>query len=254
MDSLRIRRVLAYLKQRKSCTVEELMEKFGVSSATAHRDIALLSKRDAVERVRGGIVYNDAPETRASSANYQERVILRRTEKTSAAKKALALITEGDIIFLDSSTTTYELAILLMHSDFDHLTIITNSLAVMGLFRKMPAHWSLIGLGGNYDVQLNSILGMSALEQLSRFNLTKAFVSCFGVDDKNATTNHERQAEMLRKVLDAADKRYLVVDHTKIGRKGLYRIAARGGFDAIITDGRRSGVPWSSRITRPCRG
>lgn len=236
MDNLRIRRVLAYLKQKKSCTVEELMEKFGVSSATAHRDIALLAKRDAVERVRGGIVYNDAPEARANSANYQERVTLRRTEKTSAAKKALALIGEGDIIFLDSSTTTYELALLLMHAEFDHLTIITNSLAVMGLFRKMPAHWAMIGLGGNYDVQLNSILGMSALEQLSRFNLTKAFVSCFGVDDKNVTTNHERQAEMLRKVLDAADRRYLIVDHTKIGRKGLYRIAARGGFDAIITD------------------
>ena len=236
MDNLRIRRVLAYLKQKKSCTVEELMEKFGVSSATAHRDIALLSKRDAVERVRGGIVYNDAPEVRANSANYQERVTLRRTEKTSAARKALALISEGDIIFLDSSTTTYELALLLMHAEFDHLTVITNSIAVMGLFRKMPAHWAMIGLGGNYDVQLNSILGMSALEQLSHFNLTKAFVSCFGVDDKNVTTNHERQAEMLRKVLDAADKRYLIVDHTKIGRKGLYRIAARGGFDAIITD------------------
>ena len=236
MDNLRIRRVLAYLKQKKSCTVEELMEKFSVSSATAHRDIALLSKRDAVERVRGGIVYNDAPEVRANSANYQERVTLRRTEKTSAARKALALISEGDIIFLDSSTTTYELALLLMHAEFDHLTVITNSIAVMGLFRKMPAHWAMIGLGGNYDVQLNSILGMSALEQLSRFNLTKAFVSCFGVDDKNVTTNHERQAEMLRKVLDAADKRYLIVDHTKIGRKGLYRIAARGGFDAIITD------------------
>ena len=236
MDNLRIRRVLAYLKQKKSCTVEELMEKFSVSSATAHRDIALLSKRDAVERVRGGIVYNDAPEVRANSANYQERVTLRRTEKTSAARKALALISEGDIIFLDSSTTTYELALLLMHAEFDHLTVITNSIAVMGLFRKMPAHWAMIGLGGNYDVQLNSILGMSALEQLSRFNLTKAFVSCFGVDDKNVTTNHERQAEMLRKVLDAADKRYLIVDHTKIGRKGLYRVAARGGFDAIITD------------------
>ena len=236
MDNLRIRKMLAYVKQKRSCTVDELMEKFGVSSATAHRDIALLAKRDAVERVRGGIVYNDAPEVHASSANYQERVTLRRAEKTSAARKALALVSEGDIIFLDSSTTTYELALLLMHAEFDHLTVITNSIAVMGLFRKMPAHWAMIGLGGNYDVQLNSILGMSALEQLSRFNLTKAFVSCFGVDDKTVTTNHERQAEMLRKVLDTADKRYLIVDHTKIGRKGLYRIAARGGFDAILTD------------------
>ena len=236
MDNIRLRRILAFLKVRKSCTVAEIMAKFGTSSATAHRDIAALARRDAVERVRGGIIYNDAPNARTTSANYQERVISRRTEKMKAAQKALALITEGDIIFLDSSTTTYELALLLMHERFDHLTIITNAIAVMNLFRKFPPHWSMIGLGGNYDPQLNSILGISALEQLARFNLTKAFVSCFGVDDKNATTNHEHQAEMLRKVLDAADMRYLIVDHKKLGRKGLYRIAPRGGFDAIISD------------------
>ena len=106
----------------------------------------------------------------------------------------------------------------------------------MNLFRKFPPHWSMIGLGGNYDPQLNSILGDSALEQLSRLNITKAFISGFGLDSSTATTNHERQAEILRKVLDAADRRYLIIDHTKIGRKGLYRIAARGGFDAIISD------------------
>ena len=39
-------------------------------------------------------------------------------------------------------------------------------------------------------------------------------------------------------MLDAADKRYLIIDHTKIGRKGIYRIAARGGFDEILTDRR----------------
>jgi len=236
MDNFRTRQILAYLKARKTCTIAELMKKFKVSSATIHRDVEALSRRDAVERVRGGLIYNDAPEANGSAANYQERVVAHRREKILAAKKAIPLIDEGDIIFLDSSTTTYELALLLMHEKLDHLTVITNSIAVMHLFAKFPPQWALIGLGGNYDPQLNSILGMSALEQLSCFNLTKAFVSCFGVDDKNATTNHERQAEILRKVLDAADKRYLIADHTKLGRKGLYRIAARGGFDRIISD------------------
>ncbi len=236
MDNLRMRQILAYLKERKTCTMAELMEKFNVSCATIHRDVSALARRDAVERVRGGLVYNDAPSASGNSADYQERIVSHRREKVAVAKKALPLIGEGDIIFLDSSTTTRELAFLLMQEKFDHLTIITNSIAVMNVFWRLPPHWSLIGLGGNYDPQLNSILGMSALEQLSHFNLTKAFVSCFGVDDKTATTNHERQAEILRKVLDAADKRYLLADHTKLGRKGLYRIAARGGFDKIITD------------------
>ena len=236
MDNIRIRQILAYLKARKSCTLKELMDAFGVSSATIHRDVAILAKRDAVERVRGGLIYNETPAPRGNAAAYQERVVTRRPEKIMVAQKALHVIEEGDIIFLDSSTTVYELALLLTHGEFDHLTIITNAIPVMHLFRKFPAHWSLIGLGGNYDPQLNSILGISALEQLARYNLTKAFVSGFGLDDKTATTNHEHQAEILRKVLDAADKRYLLIDHTKLGRKGLYRIAARGGFDAIISD------------------
>ena len=236
MDNIRIRQILAYLKTRKSCTLKELMDAFGVSSATIHRDVAILAKRDAVERVRGGLIYNETPAPSGNAAAYQERVVAHRSEKIIVAQKALHVIEEGDIIFLDSSTTVYELALLLTHGEFDHLTIITNAIPVMHLFRKFPAHWSLIGLGGTYDPQLNSILGISALEQLARYNLTKAFVSGFGLDDKTATTNHEHQAEILRKVLDAADKRYLLIDHTKLGRKGLYRIAARGGFDAIISD------------------
>ena len=47
--------------------------------------------------------------------------------------------------------------------------------------------------------------------------------------------NYRQCIAMLRRVLDAADKRYLLIDSTKIGRKGLYRIWARGGFSAIIT-------------------
>lgn len=236
MENLRTRQILAYLKSKKSCSLGELMKRFRVSSATIHRDAELLAQRGVVERVRGGLVYHDAPDSHGDAAGYQDRVVANRSAKVLAAKKALAMIEEGDIIFLDSSTTVFELAMLLTHASFDHLTVITNAVPVMHLFRKFPAHWSLIGLGGNYDPQLNSILGMSALEQLSHFNVTKAFVSAFGLDDKTATTNHERQAEILRRVLDMADKHYLLVDHTKLGRKGLYRIAARGGFDAIVTD------------------
>ena len=145
MENFRTRQILAYLKARKSCTLAELMEKFGVSSATIHRDVEVLTRRDAVERVRGGLIYNDAPDANGSSAAYQERVVSHRREKIAVAKKALPLIEEGDIIFLDSSTTVYELALLLANEKFDHLTVITNAVAVMSLFRKFPPHWSMIG-------------------------------------------------------------------------------------------------------------
>ena len=234
MEKMRTYLILDYLRQRRRCTLAELMEKFHVSSATIHRDVEELARRDAVMKVRGGLVFNDAPARRTNGSDFNERIVTNRAAKIAVAKKAFAYVSEGDIIFLDSSTTVFELSVLLRKADFSHLTIITNSVSILQDFRKFPSHFVLIGLGGSYDPQLNAILGASALEQLSHLNVTKAFVSAFGLDDKVATTNHERQAELIRRVLDAAERRYLLIDASKRGRTGLHRIAARGGFDKIL--------------------
>lgn len=237
MEKLRTHRILEYLRERRSCTLAELMAHFHVSSATIHRDAAELTRRDAVSAVRGGLVFNDAPCARPNAGEFAERIVTNRPAKVALAKKALAVIAEGDILFLDSSTTVFELALLLREATFSHLTIVTNSIPIIQNFRKFPSHWVLIALGGNYDAQLNSILGATALEHLRQLNVTKAFVSAFGVDAKTVTTNHERQAEIVRRVLDQADRRYLLADRSKFGRTGLYRVAARGAFDAIFTEG-----------------
>ena len=145
MENLRRRMIISYLKSKKTCTLKELMEKFNVSSAAIHRDVTLLASRDAIGRVRGGLVYNEASDANVSNSTFQQRVVATSREKVAAAKKALALIEEGNIVFLDSSTTIYELALLLAHAEFDHLTVITNAVAVMNLFRKLQPHWTLIG-------------------------------------------------------------------------------------------------------------
>ena len=235
MKNLRSYDILEYLKKHKRATLAELMARFDVSSATIHRDVAELVSRNAVERVRGGIVFVDAPAAKPGGVDYLDRVIANAAAKEQIAEKALKLVAEGDILFLDSSTTVYAFAQRLRLADFDHLTIITNSVSILQNFRKFPQHWVLIGLGGNYDPQLNSILGASALQQLSEFNITKAFVSGFGLNDKTLTTNHERQSELIKKVLAAAQKRYLLIDCSKFGRTGLYRLSARGAFDAIVS-------------------
>ena len=231
---MRTHLILDHLKRRKRCTFAELMRKFGVSSATIHRDVDELARRDAVTKVRGGLVFNEGERVSTAPSAYQERVVANRAAKIAAARKALARISDGDIVFLDSSTTVYELAMLLRERRLTHLTIVTNSLAIMQNFRKFPTDCVLIGLGGNYDPQLNSILGEAAIRQLAQLNVTKAFFSAFGLDDRNATTNHERQAELIRRVMDAAEKSYLIADRSKLKRTGLYRIAPRSTFTEIF--------------------
>ena len=234
MEKMRTYLILDYLRQKKRCTLAELMRKFHVSSATIHRDVEELARRDAVMRVRGGLVFNDVAAQRTNGSDFSERIVTNRTAKIEAARQALAHITEGDIIFLDSSTTVFELAVLLRSSDFAHLTIITNSISILQSFRKYPSHYTLIGLGGSFDAQLNSVLGETVVGQLSQLNITKAFFSAFGLDDRNATTNHEHQAELIRKVMASSERNYLIVDRSKKGRTGLHRLAPRGAFTEIF--------------------
>ena len=239
MKSIRSFKLVDYVKARKYCSLAELMEVFRVSSATIHRDVSELVQREVFQRVRGGVAFVDnTPPIRGgvASSSYVERRAVNATAKERIAQTALSYIEEGDILFLDSSTTVAHLADELTHSSFTSLTIITNSVAVMQLFRRLPAHYVRIALGGNYDPQLNSFLGQSAFRELDRLTITKAFVSGFGIDDRIATTNHEDQAALVTRVLDKAGRRYLLVDRTKFGRTGLYRLAARGAFDAIISD------------------
>ena len=234
MEKMRTYLILDYLRQKKRCTLAELIKKFCVSSATIHRDVEELARRDAVMKVRGGLVFNEVVARRVNGSDFNERIVTNRAAKVAAARKALAHIAEGDIIFLDSSTTVYELAVLLRNSDFAHLTIITNSVSIVQSFRKYPSHYTLIGLGGSFDPQLNSFLGETVIRQLAELNITKAFVSAFGLDDKNATTNHEHQAELVRRVMAASERSYLILDRSKKGRTGLHRLAPRGAFTEIF--------------------
>ena len=234
MEKMRTYLILDYLRQHKRCTLGELMERFGVSSATIHRDVDELARRDAIMKVRGGLVFNEKNARMVNGADFSERIVTNRGAKIAAAEKALSHISEGDIIFLDSSTTVYELSLLLRSSDLTHLTVITNSVSIIQNFRKFPSDFVLIGLGGSYDAQLNSFLGETVVGQLAQLNITKAFVSAFGLDARHATTNHENQAMLLRKVIASSARNYLVIDDSKLDRTGLHRIAARSAFDAIL--------------------
>ena len=116
------------------------------------------------------------------------------------------------------------------------MTIVTNSVTIIQDFYKYPAHYVKIGLGGSFDIQLNSFLGQATLRELEYLEISKAFISAYGVEDNKVTTNHEYHASLLMKVIDMARQKYLLVDRSKFDRSGLFKIASCRAFDAIVAD------------------
>ncbi len=246
MKSIRSYEILDYLKDKKYCSMTELMEHFEVSPATIHRDIAELTRKSLIRKVHGGVALpeeaQDSETTHllgnAPDGHFSARVNRETSKKGLIANLALKEIKDGDIIFLDSSTTVLHLARIIRQLELANLTIITNSIHIIQEFYMFPHHFILVGLGGNYNGQLNSFLGRTTLEHLAKMKISKAFVSAVGATPDSVSTYHEEHAEFLENALKLAEKKYLLMDSSKFGKSGLFSFAAPQKFDCLFCDSR----------------
>ena len=116
------------LATHRTVTAIELVKELGVAMATIRRDLAILETEGALVRSHGGAV------SKSSSADfqpsYQVQQNTNRAEKKAIAAAAKSLILDGEIVFLEGSTTVFELAGLLTR--YAHLTVVTNSPPILG--------------------------------------------------------------------------------------------------------------------------
>ena len=128
----------AYLRTVRYSSIEDLVTRFGVSVATIHRDIAALVRTGAVRKVHGGAISTlpeETPVKAAAAASQRDSHFIQRLETNRAAKMLIAeraegSIVDGDIVFLDSSTTCLCLARRLQSSRLNNLSIVTNSVLI----------------------------------------------------------------------------------------------------------------------------
>ena len=116
----RLEKILELLEERKQLSAKEMVDYFKVSKDTIRRDFALLSQRQLVRRTHGGLL----PLNKEPGPSYLDRSQKANKEKTAMAQKALQWIQDGQVIFLDASTSITLLAGLL---DGD-LTVYSHSL------------------------------------------------------------------------------------------------------------------------------
>ncbi len=238
MKTLRAFEIIDYLKGRKHCSINELMTQFNVSTATIHRDLSELTRQKLIQKVHGGVALAPAvpPSGRAGDSPFSARISKETAKKELIAELAAERIIDGDILFLDSSTTALHLARKIQKLSLSNLTVITNSVLIIQEFPLFPPHFFLISLGGIYNLQLHSFLGQSTCDRLEELRLDKTFISAFGLTGAGLTTFHEDHARFLQKVLGRSQESYLLLDSTKYGRSGLFAICPPERVDFLISD------------------
>ncbi len=155
-------------------------------------------------------------------------------EKQAIGKRAAELfIEEGDVVGIDSGSTTLEIVRNLPNIP---LTIVTHSLAAANVVAQ-NRRYSLIMLGGVLQHEANCLCGPQAIAALHTLYINKLFLSTSGLlPPDGLSCNNLPDAEVKQALISSSRQIILCMDSSKIGRAYLARFATLNAIDTLITD------------------
>ncbi len=224
-------RIQEYLTLHKIVPSSKLSELLEVSEATVRRDLEWLENEGLLERTHGGAILSERVRF---EPEYLQRAGRNIDEKRSIGKAAAELINNGDIIFINSGSTTTQL-IHQIRKDAD-VTIITNN--IQAAVDLGEVKFEVIILGGVLQTKSHSVAGHFAIENLNQVYADKAFISVDGISIKyGCTVPSMVEAELIRQMLERTHgETNLLSDHSKWGVISNFEIGKINQFHRLITD------------------
>jgi DeoR family glycerol-3-phosphate regulon repressor len=221
--------ILKLLENKGSRSVTTLAQELDVSAETVRRDIRALVDAGAVLRVHGAVGLAG----QMGEAPFHRRMRENAAQKRGIARALAAQIADGESLMLDTGTTTSFVAReLLAHR---RLTIVTNSSDIARTLATVNGNRVFMA-GGELRSDSGASLGASALEFIRAFAVQHAIISAGAVDASGVMDFDLQEAEFARAVLACGERRVVVTDASKFGRRGFIRVTGFETLDAIITD------------------
>lgn len=241
LTELRRAAIMELLGTSGAVTVTDLETRFDVSSETTRRDLAELERRGLLRRTHGGAVL---PETKGTEPLApEENSFARRLARSTEAKHRLAdaavdLLEPSQTVFLDSSTTSYFVAQRILEVRMN-LTVLTNSQPIMQLvFSAAKPSIALIAMGGILRPLTGSFVGPVATATVQAHFADRLFLSVKGVTQAGLLTEADTlEAEVKRMMIAHADRATLLIDRSKLSRRGLGAVAPVSSLSGVIADG-----------------
>ena len=235
--------IVQYLQQNERASTQLLSQLFDVSEVTIRNDLKELEKRAWINRIHGGA---EVVQRLQFEQSFAERQALNLEAKKCIARTAVSLVQTGSTIILDSSTTTFQLALLL--KDMNDIRVVTNNLHVVSLLSSNKAI-ELIVVGGILRGETASIVGPPAEEMLARWHAEQGFFGAAGFTEERGLTDVDiREARVKQAMIAVVDKVNVLLDGSKFGQQAFSTYASLAEIDELITD-----QPISAEYAALCR-
>ena len=225
------KKILEILETQQYASVEELSAVLCVSTSTIRRNLEILQQKGLVTRTHGGVKIN-ADNNFAPSFTF--RIHQNTFEKKKIALSAIKLIKNGDIIFLDGSTSAFYIAEYL--KEFENIRVITNGIDTLSLLSKNNI--LAYSTGGQVSSENPSVLvGRYAEDMICNFHADIAFFSAQAMDtDGEIYDCFEDEIFLRRAMIENAKTKVFLCDNTKIGKTSPYHLCSLKEINHIATN------------------
>ncbi|WP_042461879.1 DeoR/GlpR family DNA-binding transcription regulator [Neobacillus dielmonensis] len=222
--------ITSILQKNKKVLVSDLRKQFNVTEETIRRDLEKLEREGALTRTYGGAVINQPTNL---DLPFNQRIDINLQIKQEIAQKASLYISDNDSLFVDSSSTCFELVKLL--NDKRNVTVITNSVKILN--ERSNTTNKIISTGGELVPHSLSLVGAISLETAKKYNPDYAILSCNGLDQtKGIMDSNEPDAELKKFMAQQANKNILLADHTKFDNIAFISFLEFQKIDYLITN------------------
>jgi len=226
----RHKEIMDILKERDHATVHFLAERLHVSEPTIRRDLSALEKNNHIRRTFGGAVIHN-------SMTDEVPLVLRQTQSMEAkeqiALQALEWVRDGQVLFLDASSTVQYVVKHL--KSFRDLTVITNSPQISMMLAELKIRSFCTG-GSLLDKSI-AYVGNYAEDFVRNFNADLFLFSCRGLSEDGRLTDSSVEESNLRRVMmKYARKCVFLCTSAKIGKEYMYNLCSVSDVDAVLSD------------------
>lgn len=223
-------RIIELIQRDGHVRVPDLSRLLDVSEITIRRDLALMEKKNLLERTHGGAI---STKRIYKEVNYSSRSDEELENKDSIARVAAGMIAEGDTVFINGGSTTYHIFRYIKSSN---VKLVTTNPGCIGQISQPDIE--LILAGGLYYPESNSFYGGFTNELINQVNGSKAIIGVHGISCRfGLTTPMPYAAETTRLMINRTRGEVIVVaDHRKIGLVSDYVTTPVSRINTLITD------------------
>lgn len=219
-------KIINIIKERGSVQVDTLAKELNVSNMTIRRDLEKLDEDGIIERCHGGAVYKQ-------EISYEDKLTTNKREKEALASICEDFVKEGDAVYLDAGTTTFEIAKRIMN--INNITVVSNDLEIVRLLRN--SNVELVICGGSVQKSTGSIYGYYALNMLEHMKFDIGFFGTAAIDENlNVMTPTADKAFLKKQIIGQCQQSFIVADKSKFKRRALTYVNSLKDYTYIVTD------------------